>query len=130
MLGVGEDLSKNLHIVNRHDPVPVTALDRAHGGSLIGCLLRDEGSYVHGGTMIWMDVNGDFRELNPAYCCNERRMARLMAYICCCFVDNPVSDHRGTPYVQNLAKCITKQAGSTGALQLRCLDSKAVSGHV
>ena len=125
MLGADEDLSRNLHIVNRHDPVPATALDTRHGGSLIGCLLCDEGSYVHGGTMVWMDAKGGFFDLNPAcygfYGGSLRLLSRIWAYACCCLpsVDNPVSDHLGTPYVRSFAKCCKTMGVQT---PLMCQD--------
>jgi len=99
--------------------VPVTALDRTHGGSLIGCLLCDEGSYEHGGTMIWMNSNGEFKELNTTCFGVFRRLPRLMTYVCCCIMDNAVSDHLGTPYVQNYAKCCKKAGVQT---HFRCQD--------
>ena len=99
--------------------MPVTALDRTHGGSLIGCLLCDEGSYEHGGTMIWMNSNGEFKELNTTCFGVFRRLPRLMTYVCCCIMDNAVSDHLGTPYVQNYAKCCKKAGVQT---HFRCQD--------
>jgi hypothetical protein len=98
LLGADENLSRNLHIVNRHDPVGVMALSREHGGSLVRHFWQDDGRFEYSGAMIWMDSQGKFKALDTVYF----GYMRIMNYVWSCFRDD-AKDHGSLTHVQKAA---------------------------
>jgi len=84
LLGVDEDASCNLHIVNNNDPVPVIARGRKRGGAF-GIVFARGGAFVHGGTFVWFSDTGKLK--TSALVGNNRRRSRLSSMFCCCVPD-------------------------------------------
>jgi hypothetical protein len=116
LLGAEQDLSRNLHIVNRHDPVGVMALPREHGGSLIRHFLQDDGRFEYSGAMIWMDSQGKFKAPDSAAYLGYMR---IMNYVWSCFRDD-AKDHGALAYVQNFAELLHTLTG----IEARCRDAQ------
>ena len=85
LLGVDEDASCNLHIVNNNDPVPV----------LFGCcLFAWSGNFVHGGgTFIWISDTGKLK--TTALVGNHRRRDRYSSLYCCCLPNAKAAQYGG-----------------------------------
>ena len=93
LLGVDEDASRNLHIVNNNDPVPVVARGRKSGGA-VGCVFACGGAFEHGGTFVWFSDTDKLR--TSALGGNNRRRTRISSMFCCCLPDaaqHGVFDH-------------------------------------
>jgi hypothetical protein len=131
LLGVDDDCSRNLHIVNKNDPVPAAGLRSNEGGCcclgrcfFLPCRLRKlfcrchayDGKYIdefpeHSGTLTWVTnqrthtVTNQFLALE-AISGTARKWRRLYAYACCLCPCNairfPFSDHLVGNYVQSI----------------------------